>query len=254
MVSRNKNLLEAFRNAAPDRPVAGARKVSAGAAGGPFAGGGKGSTAGPVTARLAFADGPRRSLVQRALADRPVQLALLGGAVVLAAVLVLAGERGAGVEAGSAPGAPAPVGAGSFAGTLAGEPTAGAAAGSARPPDPVRRNEVAAQLGTPDDQAFHDLANRFTVRVAQYKNDERGLELAQALVAWLRKEGYPAVRPIRTGDGKALLVCAGAMPEKKDLDTLADFLRKLRGPPPQREKQPFQSAYVDAIDNVLKRR
>ncbi len=62
------------------------------------------------------------------------------------------------------------------------------------------------------------------------------------------------MQPIRTGDGQALLVCVGAKPKTKDLETLVEFVRGLRGPPPEPKKPPFQDAYVVRIDDVLKRR
>lgn len=254
MVARHKNLLEAFRQSAPEGRAAASLKVAPPAnTGGPFAGGaGIGST-GP---RLGFGEAPRRPLLRRALGDRTVQLALLGGAIALLVVFALRGDRPA--EAGAAgPGSPGEtVQAGMFARGVAAEGNrpAGASGAEGTAPDPARANEVSAQLGTPEDQAFHDLANDYTVQVVGYKNDENGLKHARATVAWLRKEGYPAVQPIRTGNGKWILVCVGAKPKRQDLETLVEFVRGLRGPPPQAKEPPFKSAFVVRIDDVLKRR
>jgi hypothetical protein len=57
-----------------------------------------------------------------------------------------------------------------------------------------------------------------------------------------------------TGEGRAIVVCVGAKPKVKELEPLRDFLRQLRGPPPQSQQQPFQDAYITSIDDVLKRR
>ncbi|MBI5365107.1 MAG: hypothetical protein HZA53_18160 [Planctomycetes bacterium] len=247
MVSRSKNLLEAFRASAPEGRAAEKLKVAPPAhAGGPFAGGKEGARV-----KLGFGEAPRRPFLARMLGDRVIQLVLLGGAVVLVAAWYLRGDG----SGRAAPGVLAgdPTAPGSFTRTpeSAPAPLAGAAP---TPEDAARSNQVAAQLGTTDDRAFHDPQNGYTVRVAQYKNDENGLKLARATVAWLRKEGYPAVQPIRTGDGLALLVCVGAKPKTKDLETLVEFVHGLRGPPPQPKKPPFQDAYVVRIDDVLKRR
>lgn len=248
MVSRSKNLLEAFRASAPEGRAAQKRSPEPGIhAGGPFAAGG-----GAKGARIDFSGAPRRSFLARAAADRTIRLVVLGGLVALAAVWALRDRPSPGTLAAPSSSPEAAALPGSFARPKAVEPRASAAPAPAA--DAARTNQVAAQLGTTDDQAFHDPKNEFTVRVAQYKNDENGLKLARGTVAWLRKEGYPAVQPIRTGDGQALLVCVGAKPKTKDLETLVEFVRGLRGPPPEPKKPPFQDAYVVRIDDVLKRR
>jgi hypothetical protein len=242
MKARHKNLLEAFRAAAPEGRAAAERKTAPPAApGGPFADGARG-------VRLDEFGTRRRPFVARLLADRTVQ-----GVLVLCLVAIgvawLIGRGKTDVEAAPTPGnAAAGEAPGGFlrAEDTAPKPTP--------PADLARKNEQAANLGTVDDQAFHDLANGYTVRVAQYKNDETGLKLARAAVAYIRKEGYPAVQPIRTGDGSAILVCVGAKPKAKDLETLVDFLEDLPGPAPRAKKPPFQGAYVISIDSVLKRR
>lgn len=253
MVTHKKSLLDAFTASAPEGRGAVKRKsVAPPAAGGPFA---------PVTTdgarrSMQLGEAPRRSLLARAVRDRTVQLATLGALVALGAAYWFqrpaeAGDASSGAEvalqAGVAPGAFArtPTSATSVETPAAAAPTAA---------DVARTNREAAQLGTAEDQAFHDPKNLCTVRVAQYKNDENGLKLARSTVAWLRKEGYPAVQPIRTGDGKALIVCVGAKPKAKDLETLVEFVHGLRGPPPQPKQSPFRDAYVVNIDDVLKRR
>lgn len=247
MVSRSKNLLEAFRASAPEGRTAEKLKLAPPAhAGGPFAGAKDGGKV-----KLALGAAPSRPFLARVLGDRVIQLVLLGGAVVLVAAWFLRGDPGSEAAAG------APAGGSDAPGSFTRSPESAAALGAGTAPaaeDAARTNQVAAQLGTTDDRAFHDPQNAYTVRVAQYKNDENGLKLARATVAWLRKEGYPAVQPIRTGDGQALIVCVGAKPKTKDLETLVEFVHGLRGPPPQPKRPPFQDAYVVRIDDVLKRR
>ncbi|MBK7878074.1 MAG: hypothetical protein IPJ77_20640 [Planctomycetes bacterium] len=253
MVARQKNLLEAFRASAPEGRAAQKRKPDAPVhSGGPFAGGAGGAWGASKAARLEFGERGGRSFLARVFGDRTVRLVVLGILVVgVAAWLLRSGPEAGGIEAAEPPSASGDPG--SFARPAASSATAAPTVAPAA--DPARSNQVAAQLGTTDDQAFHDPKNEFTVRVAQYKNDENGLKLARATVAWLRKEGYPAVQPIRTGGTKpGLIVCVGAKPKTKDLDTLVEFLRGLRGPPPQSKEPPFRDAYVVRIDDVLKRR
>lgn len=242
MKARHKNLLEAFRAAAPEGRAAAERKTAPPAApGGPFAGGSHGVRLDSIGTR-------RRPFLARLLADRTVQ-----GVLVLCLVVIgiawLIGRGKSDVEAGPGPVTEAAAAPGGF---LRSEGTPNAPPPAA---DLARKNEQAANLGTVDDQAFHDLANSYTVRVAQYKNDETGLKLARAAVAYIRKEGYPAVQPIRTGDkNPVILVCVGAKPKAKDLETLVDFLEDLPGPAPRAKTPPFQGAFVISIDSVLKRR
>lgn len=247
MKARHKNLLEAFRAAAPEGRAAAERKTAPpAAAGGPFADGAQGGDGRARGVRL-DALGPRpRPFLARLLGDRTVQGVLLLCLVAIGIAYVVGRGQGSGVEAAPTPGASEAPGA--FLRSAESVPK------ETPPAELARKNEQAANLGTTDDQAFHDLANSYTVRVAQYKNDENGLKLARALVAYIRKEGYPAVQPIRTGDGSAIIVCVGAKPKAKDLETLVDFLEDLPGPPPRAKKPPFQGAYVISIDSVLKRR
>lgn len=254
MKARHKNLLEAFRAAAPEGRAAAERKTAPPAApGGPFADGAQGGDGRARGVRLdALAPRPRPFLA-RALGDRTVQGVLLLALVAIGIAYVVRRADAPGVEA-----APAPAGGPeqSPGGFLRAEDTA---AKPTPPAELARKNEQAANLGTTDDQAFHDLANSYTVRVAQYKDDENGLKLARALVAYIRKEGYPAVQPIRIKDtrapeGSAIIVCVGAKPKAKDLETLVDFLEDLPGPPPRSKTPPFKGAFVISIDSVLKRR
>lgn len=105
---------------------------------------------------------------------------------------------------------------------------------------------------TRHDEAFLDKKNRFTVQVATYANDEKGLVAARGAYAYLDDEGVPAIQPIRSGDGRHLVLCVGYDPEKSALSPMLQHVAKLRGPKATK-KLPFEGAYVVAIDDVVRR-
>lgn len=258
MVARKQNLLEAFRAAAPESRAAQKRNPTAPpAVGGPFAP--PKPTAEREGTRLQFFEPQRPSLVQRMLHDRAVQLAVLLAAVAVAAAFLF--KRGsttadaAGATAGDHAAQSAPPTSWDGVSNPALIPTPTTKQGT----PPTEPKSAKTPLATPPtnasehDKAFWNLENKYTVRVAQYDNDENGLKAARAAVTYLLRDGYPAVQPIQSGDGAALIVCVGALPKAKDLDPLLKDLRLLRGPAPQPKKPPFRDAYVVGIDDVLRR-
>lgn len=105
---------------------------------------------------------------------------------------------------------------------------------------------------TRHDEAFLDKKNRFTVQVATYDNDEKGLAAARGAYAYLDDEGVPAIQPIRSGDGRHLFLCVGYDAEKSALAPMQKHVAKLRGPKATK-KLPFEGAYVISIDDVVRR-
>jgi hypothetical protein len=176
-----------------------------------------------------------------------VILALGLAVAVLALVLLLRRDGGAGeVEAGGATHA-----------TSAAQATTAAIASPASPSDTAAEAARAAANAAnaaraPHDAALHDRQNRYTVRLIQYPDDEKGLALALAAHGWLAQMGYPVGSPIRLGGGKGLVLVAGAKPTSEELVPLRDNLRRLRYPESSRT-MPFADAYLDEIDDVLAR-
>jgi hypothetical protein len=126
-------------------------------------------------------------------------------------------------------------------------PAPSAASAAVNPPPPAL-----APGETEDDRAFRTLANKFTVRLAQYDNDAKGKKVAFEAYKYVREAGGSVVQPIVSGDGAHIFLCAGAAPKKDDLSELTAWCLKLRGPATSK-KAPFSGAYVDNIDHVLKR-
>jgi hypothetical protein len=105
----------------------------------------------------------------------------------------------------------------------------------------------------PHDVALRDPNNRYTVRLIQYPNDERGLALASEAYRWLLRFGYPVGSPIRLGNGRGIVLCADARPTSAELHLLRDTLRRVRYPESSKT-MPFSDAYIDEIDHVLARK
>jgi hypothetical protein len=128
---------------------------------------------------------------------------------------------------------------------------------STAPTAPVEAKSVAATPpagATDQDRAFYDRANRFTIRLAQYDNDETGKKLARDLYKYLQVEGVPVVLPIESGDRRFIIVCADAKPAKDELAAVHNYVKGLRGPSGTKSKKlPFADAWIDNIDHVLKR-
>lgn len=247
MVARKQNLLEAFRAAAPESRDAQKRSSTPPpAAGGPFAA--PKAALERDTARLQFFDAPRKPFLERVFGDRVVQLVLVLAVVAIGAAFLF--KRG--------PSEPGTSGDAVQAAAASALPSSNPALNPVTPVD-AGDSAVAPAAATPPsnasehDKAFYDVANKYTVRVAQYNNDDAGLKAARAAVAYLMKDGYPAVQPIQSGDGSALIVCVGAEPKAKDIEVLQKDLKQLRGPPPQPKKLPFRDAYIVRIDDVLRR-
>lgn len=255
MVARKPNLLEAFRAAAPESRDAQKRSSPPPVApGGPFAA--PKVAAERETTRLQFFDPPRKPFLERVFGDRVVQLVLVLAVVAVgAAFLFKRGPSEAGSPSGTSSSADIVQAAGADAATSSNPaliPVSGAGASS---PAAAPARATPPSSASEHDKAFYDVANKYTVRVAQYNNDDAGLKRARAAVAYLMKEGYPAVQPIRSGDGSdsALIVCVGAAAKAKDIEVLQKDLKQLRGPQAELKKLPFGDAYIVRIDDVLRR-
>ncbi|MBL8861462.1 MAG: hypothetical protein JNK02_05565 [Planctomycetes bacterium] len=132
----------------------------------------------------------------------------------------------------------------------------GAAPAAANPPPvppPVAGAAPVAEVArTPHDAALHDPRNRYTVRLIQYANDEKGLALSLEAYRWLQQSGLPVGSPIRLGSGKGIVLVASAKPTQEELVPLRDYLRRLRYPESSKT-MPFSTAFIDEIDDVLAR-
>ena len=260
MVVRKKNLLDAFRRAAPEGRLAPPQVTRSSNPGGPFAQA-PGAQAPLNTERPPEPEPPadidfeagerapapdRRSALARLVADPGFRLILLV-AVLIGAGAWLFGRFGSksahASDASPALSAPGPEDGAAGAGVLA----SGAAGQGA-----VEKNQAAARLGSPTDQAFMDLANRFTVRLAQYNNDEGGMRKASETAEFLKKLAIPVVSPI--AKGKHIILAAGAKPRAGDLDALLKVVKAQHGTGGQEKQLPFASAYIDNIDALVQRR
>jgi len=258
MVLRKKNLLDAFRQAAPEgRKATPPSAKSSSGAGGPFApqvpGDPRASEPAPkIRFEPARQPAPSASqgldtevklppsAIERLLADRTVRAAVLVLALIgigayffsrFAATPTLAADQDArGADAGK--------------GALG----SGLAAGA----DLVEKNQAAARMGTAVDKAFMDPANRFTIRLIQYNNDEAGQKKARETAEFLKKQAIPVVSPISLG--KNVVLAADAKARTEDLAGLLKHVKTLAGPPPQEKQTPFSTAYVVNIDDLVKRR
>jgi hypothetical protein len=110
---------------------------------------------------------------------------------------------------------------------------------------------AAGNADTADDRAFRNAANQYTVRVIEYRNDERGRELAWACYSYMRKEGLPAIRPIE--QGSSIILYVGASSSTEELDGIVEFVSQMRGPPPLSRAGEFKDAFRVNIDRVIRR-
>ncbi len=237
MVVRKKNLLDAFRQAAPEgrKSAAPSYKPASGAASSPR------ST--DTSPSLRFESGAP-ALFARILSDRRVR------AVVLVAALIGVGAYFAGRFSAKPAQAADGVGVGDSA---AADASRGALAkGTAAGADLVEKNQAAARMGTAADKALMDPVNKFTIQLIQYNNDAAGKKLAQETAEYLRKQAIPVVSPISLG--KSVILIADAKPRTEDLAGLLKHLKLLPGPNPQDKQTPFSSALVVNIDKIVKRR
>ena len=108
-----------------------------------------------------------------------------------------------------------------------------------------------ASFYTEDDRAFYDPANRFTVRVIEFRNDERGKNLAWNCYYYLRDEGLPAITPL--GQGSSIILYVGASSNTGELQKVAEYISGMRGPPPQSRPGEFDGAYLVNIEDQIER-
>jgi hypothetical protein len=234
MVLRKPNLLDAFQASAPEGKKAPPGKPPASAAG-PFAQERAASAALPKLAPQ------RRSLASQMASDRLVQFAVVVCLVGIGIAYWIGHSNSKNVIAQT----PLETEQG---GTAVRENPAGAA----QTPDPVEQNRKAAQLSnSKHDQAFLDPQYRFTVRVAQYGNDEAGKKAALADRDYLRAEGLPVVQPYAIG--RQLIVCVGYTKTLEEAREIVKFVSPLSGPKSGR-KNPYKDAWVDNISNVAARK
>ena len=256
MVVHKKNLLDAFRRAAPEGTRSPPDAVRPRNPAGPFAHAPQAAEPAPEVradptvepaADWDFEGAPRdpapdrRSALARLVADPGFRL------VLLVAVLIGAGawlvHKFGSKSAQAADRAPA---------VLAGPAGEGVLANGAVGEDAVEKNQAAARLGNPNDAAFMDLVNLYTVRLAQYNNDESGMQKAVETADFLRKQAIPVVSPIARG--KAIILAAGAKPRTSDLGALLKVVQGQHGTGGQEKQLPFASAYIEKIDALVQRR
>jgi hypothetical protein len=263
MVVHKKNLLDAFRQAAPEGRRAPAQETRSSKGGGPFAGAPRRveetphpiseprspeAASGPelaakedASAEWNFESAPaedRRTGIARLVADPGFRL------IVLVAVLIGAGAFLAN-RFGSRHVQAVPITGGEQTG-------AGVLAAGAAGHDAAEKNQAAARMGAPADQAFMNPENRFTVRLAQYNNDAAGKAKAFETADFLRKLAIPVVSPIEKGN--AVILVAGAKPKTEDLASLLKTVQAQHGTGGQEKQLPFASAYIQNIDALVQRR
>jgi len=257
MVVRKKNLLDAFREAAPEgRKASELSQPTSTPAGGPFAASARPAAAEPKPSAVPVPPKTRElssasdfemprvpSMFQQALADKTLRAVVVVAALIaLGAFLIarLGGESEPPVD----PVAATTSGPGVIERANGASPSAGL--------DLAEKNHAAAKMGSEDDKAFMDPANKYTMRLIQYDNSPANLERAHATAEHLRrKEGLPVVGPISMGN--VLVLAAGHEAKIAELDALLKHVKALAGPPPQDKTKPFASAYVVNIDDVVKR-
>jgi hypothetical protein len=122
---------------------------------------------------------------------------------------------------------------------------------AAAPQAPSPGVDASSGEGTLDDERFLDPANLYTVRVIEYRRDERGVDLARNCYAYLRRQGLPAIWPVE--QGSALILYVGASSDLKELESLTRYVAELPGPPPLSRPREFEGAYRVNIDDVVYR-
>jgi hypothetical protein len=249
MVVHKKNLLDAFRRAAPEGRQAPPEVSRSANPAGPFAHAKRKESEEPAEASEAEftldrgerPEDDRRSALARLVTDPGFRLVVLVAALIGVGAWV-AGRFGS-KSAQASDRAPAIAADGAAQGVLA-----SGAAGE----DAVEKNRAAARMGSPADAAFMNLENKFTVRLAQYNNDEAGRRKAFETAEFLRKLAIPVASPIEKG--KVVILAAGAKPSTGDLDGLLKVVRAQHGTGGQEKQLPFASAYIENIDALVKRR
>ncbi len=245
-MARQKNLLEAFRNASQ------VETPESASSGGPFAG--RRRPAAPVKPRR-----PRRELgeILEELA-LPPWLPWAAGIAVALVVGIVIGRGAGGGESQAADEADERTAAVGESSTGAGIVPRASSDGAQRPDEPDSRQAPpsaasagdasgSAPAGVPASEApIFDPSNRYTVVVASYS-------LAKEDLAWgtydhLQSHGIPVFNPMAVaGD---IVVLAGAAPEYDDLKNLEERVRKLaRG----KQSNVYGDAYRRKIDSLIRR-
>lgn len=248
MVLRQKNLLDAFRQAAPEarKPATPAVSASSSGSGGPFA-----PSSSPDSRRDPARESSASALGEFGepgatpaplLSSRRLRAAIVAAVVIAAGAYLAVRLSSKATQAGSSSAAGDAGDAGH--GRLSGGNAAGA--------DLVEKNQAAARMGSAADKALMDPANKFTIELIQYRDDEAGRKLALETAAYLRKQAIPVVSPISLG--KNVILVADAKPRTEDLAALLKHVKALPGPAPQDKQTPFSSAFVVNIDKIVKRR
>ncbi|MDP6519866.1 MAG: hypothetical protein QF411_08195 [Planctomycetota bacterium] len=100
---------------------------------------------------------------------------------------------------------------------------------------------------SPGNAGLWDMANRVTLRVIYYAEDEE--QRAWETHDYLAQRGLPVGSPVRTG--RIIVLLVGAAPGADGLNELKTSMRALEGP--NRENGAFKGAYVVNIDSYLDR-
>lgn len=260
-MSKSKpNMLEAFR-ASTEQPVKPAgirerrgssfRNVLRTGANGDDGGFGAGGAGGPFAA----AKGPSKKNKQGSSVAQGTTLPLAPHALVLVLILLLAGSFWLGRQSTKSGVALAGIG---------GAPTDGMrdreqGASGESPAVPADRGQGVAssydldegtetkppvpggtQGHSPADRAFLDQANKYTIRAATYRWNDRERRYAWGLHKYLSALDIPVVQPYQIGD--SLYVYIGAAPHTDGLEGLLQTVIHTAGP--SGEKGTFESAYI----------
>jgi hypothetical protein len=102
-----------------------------------------------------------------------------------------------------------------------------------------------AQNRTPEDGAFLDPENRFTIRTISYGSSPMEKDLAFKAYDHMRAEGLPVVTPLGTGD--TLMIFVGAAPTRAAIEPLLKTVRTTPGP--GNDRTAFRSAYIVNIED-----
>jgi hypothetical protein len=119
---------------------------------------------------------------------------------------------------------------------------------SAPQPEPQEGSgaEVDREPGTPHERALLDPANRYTVKLVEYRKG-RDDDAALSTLQFLLDQGLPAVAQVQGG---RLFILLGAAPTQSELDDLLETAQTMSGPPPLSKPAEFADAYVVGIDRL----
>ena len=116
---------------------------------------------------------------------------------------------------------------------------------------PLLSAEAADAPATPEqvERALLDLNNRYTIQVATYGRDERGLGWAKDLVSWMEQNELPVAPPQEVGEHYVVMVGVGRT--QAELEELLTFVQEM--PTAAQTSGAFVDAYITDIDQLIGR-